>query len=89
MVFTIRNKKLENQDMLNSTENNGEKGIERKTTLIISGLVFVVLICYLPYVILRIMDISRFRHYAVDENSKSFCEEMSNPGTEVFINNDI
>ena len=81
MVFTIRNKKLENQDMLNSTENTGE--IERKATLVISGLVSVVLICYLPFVILKSMAVSRFRHNTVDENSKSSCEEIPNPGAQV------
>ena len=89
MVFTIRNKKLENQGMLNSIENTGENGIERKTTLVISGLVFVAVVCYLPYVILRIMDVCRFKYFALDENFESPCIEISNPGTRVTINYDI
>ena len=89
MVFTIRKKKLENQDMLNSTGNTGENGIERKTILIISGLVFVVVVCYLPYVIVKSLEIYHFGHYTVDENSKSSCVEISNPGILVYINYDI
>ena len=89
MVVVIRSKKLKNQKMLNSTENIEENGIERKTTLVISGLVFVVVVCYLPFVILRIMDVYRYSNWTVDEHSQYPCLEISNPGTLVIINYDF
>ena len=53
MIFTIKNKRRENRQMLNQNKSTEQNANDRKTTLIITRLVVVVILCYLPFVIQR------------------------------------
>ena len=50
MIFTIRNKRRENRQILNQTKATVETGNDRKTTLLITRLVAVIIFFYVPYV---------------------------------------
>ena len=52
-VLTIKNKKQEHQEALNLCRTATEKRFDDKTTRVISMLVFVVCICYVPFVMQR------------------------------------
>ena len=85
MLLTIRNKKRENQEMLKSANVTREKEIDRKTTLLISGLVLVLLVCYLPYLVhWSIVLKDHVSHFAENPYSKSACMKMINPSVEVL-----
>ena len=53
MILTIKNKKQEHRDALNLSRTATEKQFDDKTTRLISILVLVVCICYVPYLIMR------------------------------------
>ena len=50
MIFTIKNKRRENRQILNQTKSSEETGNDRKTTLLITRLVLVIIFFYVPYV---------------------------------------
>ena len=53
MIFTIKNKKQKYRDDLNLSRTATEKRFDDKTTRLISILVLVVCICYVPFIIQR------------------------------------
>ena len=53
MIFTIKSKKQEHQDILNLSNTATDKRFDDKTTRIISMLVLFVCICYVPFLIQR------------------------------------
>ena len=53
MILTIKNKKQEHRDALNLSRTATEKKLDDKTTRLISIIVLVVCICYVPYLITR------------------------------------
>ena len=76
MLYTIRTQKLKNQKILNATRVAKEKGMDRKTTLMITGIVMVAMVCYLPYITHRTIDtLNDIMYFADNEQSKSSCTE--------------
>ena len=57
MIFTIKNEKSKNQKILSPTKSTKVRGNGKKTTLLISRLVLVIVLCYTPYLIHRSKDI--------------------------------
>ena len=87
MMFTIKNEKSKNKKILSTTQSLKERGNNRKATLLISRLVLVIVLCYVPYVIHRSKDIFGEVNFFATSGSTcwKFLFTFSNGSVEVML----
>ena len=84
MLLTIKRKKREHQKVLKRVTIINEKDTDGKTTTLLTGLVFVLLVCYLPYLVhWSVLLKDHVLHFTESTKRKSACNKILNHSLEV------